>query len=654
MKEKNKSTTKKMLLLLTIASFIIATLEGFLFYDNENLFFRILMIIQNSINAFGFKPSISLSDAMNLMETKTTILYTVVGYAYGIAVFTAPYCTLAVMYRVLESLMHFIVDFRIHKKEEHIVILGYNDDIKSILKNDTAKDNKDLCIHIVSEQELSAQEKFALGKKGYKLHCMDVLKASDDELSYLFKKTRIAIASNILLFEESSIKNFSLLQLFKLNEKDTSKKAQLKYGTKITCRCENDAISDLIADYYDNRDDENAFYDLEIVSIPELQIHKMYSDFPLHSCYLNTDKKLSEWNVKLMILGFGTLGRQALLQAMNLGIVHEKNSITIDVFDYDMKNKSEIFANQFSPDSFTFDNCNFHLKEAVADGQLDINFYNVDVRHKKFLDIVRTNCQTSPYTYVVIAIDDVNIAVNCAMKLGQLFESFAYTNIPIMVRMDSDKRLARYINKNTSSFADTRLLENKNNVLTLDMILDKTIDVKAKEFNHFYNNIQFTTDCKDNLQKKLADTDMEQDWNKILLFKRSSSKAAAYHEEVKQIIMVTLAKECHVDPDNKIDDLVGMHGSLFQYTDYGWLLNGSDEDFIKTLKKDVFAYSLATLEHRRWCCFMASIGWKHGDRNDRLKQNPCLVTQDKLLVVRPDMCKYDLMSLMARYKKEQN
>ena len=147
---------------------------------------------------------------------------------------------------------------------------------------------------------------------------------------------------------------------------------------------------------------------------------------------------------------------------------------------------------------------------------------------------------------------------------------------------------------------------------------------------------------------------MEQDWNKLLLFKRSSSKAAAYHEEVKEIIMETLAKECHVNLDKKIDDLVGIHGSLFQYTGYGWLLNGSDEDFIKTLKKDVFAYSLATLEHRRWCCFMASIGWKHGDRNDRLKQNPCLVTQDKLLVVRPDMCKYDLMSLMARYKKEQN
>lgn len=651
MKEKNKLKMRKILLFLAITSFIIATMEGFLFYTYENPFFRILLIIQNSINAFGFKPSISLTDAMKLMQNKTSLLYTIVGYAYGIAVFTAPYCTLAAIYKVLEKIMHFIFDFRFHKTAEHIVIFGYNDDIKAMLRNYTAEDNKELCIHIVSEQELSSEEKYMLSKKGYKIHCMNVLNASEDELSYLLQKVNVPIASNIILFEESSIKNFSLLQMFRLNKNETDKKIQLKYGTKITCRCDNDAIGNLIADYYDSRDCKDAGYDLEIISIPEIQVHKMYSDVPLHTYYLNTEKKLSEWNVRLMILGFGTLGQQALLQAMNLGIVHEKNSVTIDVFDNDIKNKSEIFATQFSPDSFIFDNCHFRLKEEVADGRLDLHFCNVNVHHKEFLDIVRKNCETSPYTYVVIAIDDVNIAVNCAMKLGQLFESFSCQNIPIMIRMDSDRRLARYLNKNNTSFADVRLLEDKKNILTLNMILDKTIDIKAKEFNHFYNNIQIVTDDNGAMKNNPADTDIEKEWNKILLFKRTSSKAAAYHEEVKQVIIERLSKENGVNPDQKIDELVGTNGSLFKYTGSGWQLNGSEEDFIEAIKKDDFAYSIAVLEHRRWCCFMASIGWKNGVRNDRLKQNPCLVTQDKLLETQPEMCKYDLMAIMARYKK---
>lgn len=651
MREKNKSKMRKLLLFVAIASFIAATIEGFLFYANENLFFRILLIIENSIKTFAFDSSISLTDAMELVQNKTAILYTAAGYAYGIAVLTAPCCTLAVIYQILEQIMLFIFDFRISKTAKHVVIFGYNDDVAVMLENYTPEHDRETCIHIVSEQNLSSEERYILNKKGYKVHCINVLQASEDEVLYLLQKTKVRVASNIILFEESSIKNFSLLQMFQLNKNETDNKIQLQDGAKITCRCDDDAIESLIADYYDSRDCEDAGYDLEMISIPEIQVHKMYHDVPLHTYYLNTDKKLSEWNVRLMIIGFGTLGQQALLQAMNLGIVHEKNSITIDVFDHDMKNKSEIFATQFSSDSFTFDPYHFRLKEEVADGRLDIHFCNVNVRHREFLDIVRKNCETSPYTYVVIAIDDVNIAINCAMKLGQLFESFAYPNIPIMIRMDSDKRLARYISKNNRSFVNVGLLDNKNDILTLNMILDTAIDITAKKFNHFYNNIQIITNHNGTIQNNSADTDIEKEWNKLLLFKRICSKAAAHHEEVKSVIIDKLAKENHINPDTKIDELVGTNGSLFQYTGSGWQLTGSDEDFIKAIKKDAFAYSLAVLEHRRWCYFMASIGWKNGDRNDRLKQNPCLVTQDKLLETKPEMCKYDLMSLMARYKK---
>ena len=46
---------------------------------------------------------------------------------------------------------------------------------------------------------------------------------------------------------------------------------------------------------------------------------------------------------------------------------------------------------------------------------------------------------------------------------------------------------------------------------------------------------------------------------------------------------------------------------------------------------------------------MASIGWSCGERSDRLRRNPCLVPQKELMEHMPEMCKYDLMALMARY-----
>ena len=91
-----------------------------------------------------------------------------------------------------------------------------------------------------------------------------------------------------------------------------------------------------------------------------------------------------------------------------------------------------------------------------------------------------------------------------------------------------------------------------------------------------------------------------------------------------------------------------------QYTGSAWRMRGSEEELLEAMKKDSFAYGLASLEHRRWCCYMASIGWRYGDRkNDRFRRNPCIVTQDKLMETRPEMCKYDLMSIMARYRKAE-
>ena len=89
-----------------------------------------------------------------------------------------------------------------------------------------------------------------------------------------------------------------------------------------------------------------------------------------------------------------------------------------------------------------------------------------------------------------------------------------------------------------------------------------------------------------------------------------------------------------------------------KFTGNAWRMNGSDEELLERLKNDRFAYSLASLEHRRWCCYMASIGWSAGERSDKFRRNPCIVTPGKAHGDSPDMCKYDLMSLMARLINE--
>ena len=645
---KSRKRTTRLIFLLALLSFLIATAQGLIYSKDYEPFFKYLLVLQNSINAFGFKASVTIKDTVAFIRNDPEPLKKGIGYAYCVAVFTAPYCTISFIYKFLERILRFIIFFRRSRKCKHIVVFGYNEDIRSMLKNNSS-DPKKVCVHVVTPDSIDSEEVYRLNKAGYMIHNADVLKAKESELPALLAKTNIEEATNIILFENSSIRNFSLLQLFRLNEKDDPNRIRLAAGAKVSCRCEEEGIGRLIAEYYNSAAGTDACFDLELVGLPEMQIHKMYSDHPLHTVYKGTDKPLSEWDVHILAAGFGQLGQQAVLQAMNLGIVHESNRIVIDVFDTDVRAKKAVFLNQLSPETFDISDNRVTLKSEVADGLLEINFYELNIAHNTFYELIRGKLGSDPYTYAVIALEDIDLAVNCAMQLEELF-SESGLKAPIMMRMDTDRRLAGYISAENSALADVSLIDDRSVVITLDMIINRAIDRSAKEYNHFYNNIALITADEAGAETN-SDADPEQEWNRLRLFRRSSSKAAAYHDEVKDDIIPKLAEESGTQLADKLEELLGRDGSLMRYTGSAWQMRGSEEELLDKLKQDSFAYELAALEHRRWCCYMASIGWRAGERSDKFRRNPCLVTQQKLMEIKPEMCKYDLMSLMARYRK---
>lgn len=639
--------THRFLLILAVLSFIIAALQGAIYYQDYSFFFKVLLVLQNSINAFGFKATISIKDVVAFIEEDPTTVKRSVGYAYCVAVFTAPYCTVSFLYKFLERVLRFIVTFRRGKNRDHIIIFGYNNDVKALIRNSSTSRRRNTRIHIVCPHVLDHAEVYRLNKEGFMVHNIDVLKLDENELDVVMDKIYASKASNIILFEDSSIRNFSLLQLFRLNEADSDKRVILGSGAKISCRCEEEGINRLIASYYDRADGTDAYYDLELISLPEMQVHKMYSDIPLHKYYNNSDVPLKDRTVHLLVAGLGQLGQQAVLQAMNLGVFHEQNSIVIDVFDTDIKNKMKQFTKQFSDGAFDFTENSMTLKSSAADGRLTVNFFGADAKHRDFYSAVRSCGSELPYTYAVITFENIDLSVDCAMKLNEIFPTENKV-VPVLVRMDADRRLAGYISGDKDTLADIDIIDDRSCIITLDMIINRTIDQRAKNYNHFYNNIAILSG-NDTGSRDNSGADPEREWNSIRLFRRSSSKAAAYHDEVKDMIIPALAKESGVELDKKLEQLLGEKGSLMQFTGKAWRMDCSEQELLERLKKDSFAYELAALEHRRWCCYMASIGWKCGERSDRLRRNPCMLTQKELMKQKPEMCKYDLMSLMARF-----
>lgn len=643
----NKKKPHRFLLLLAVASFLIATVQGIIYYSGYDTFFKTLLVLQNSINAFGFKASITIKDVVAFINKDPGTYKIAVSYAYCIAVFTAPYCTVSFVYKFLERVLRLFIGFRRGKNCDHILIFGYNNDVRAMLKNRSDKGAK-TCIHIITAEAMSHEEVYRLNKNGCMVHNADLLKAEAAEIGEIMSKCCVRLASSIILFEDSSIRNFSLLQLFRLSEDNGSGSIQLRHGAKISCRCDDEGISRLIAGYYNKTAGKEACYDLELIDLAEMQIHKMYSDVPLYSVYKGTDTPLKEQTVHLFVAGLGKLGQQAVLQAMNLGVLHEQNRIVIDVFDSDMDNKFQVFAKQFSEGSFSFGKNSMTLRSDTADGELTVNFFKANAKHRDFYDTVRSRNSELPYTYAVITLENVDLAVSCAMQVSEIFAS-GLRGVPVLMRMDSDRRLAGYISSDSDDLRDIRLIDDRSVVITLEMILNRTIDSRAKEYNHLYNNIAIITG-DDSGSTSNSDADPEKEWNSIRLFRRSSSKAAAYHDEVKDMLIPALARENGVQLEAQLEHLLGENGTLMKYTGNAWRMNGTELEVLEKLKNEPFAYELAALEHRRWCCYMASIGWQCGKRDDRLRHNPCMVTQEKLIEIMPEMCKYDLMSLMARYR----
>jgi hypothetical protein len=638
MKVKTKIQINKLLLILACLSFLIATAEGFLYYSSyENLFFRVLLVLQNSIKAFSFRASIDIGSVFSNIQQKPDLIHVVVGYTYAAAVFIAPFCTFATVYYVLERVLTFVLRLPGWKDDrEDVVIFGYHEDVSTLLEDQWKKSQKSgekrrsssgykQRIHVVSAKELSREDRYHLQKMGILVHEINFMQASAPELHTLFEHVGLKKAQRVLLFEESSIDNFSLLQM--LLTVDEKHGALIQSSAKVFCRCENESVRQMIESYYDHCLSENdspaRSLDLEIISLPELQVRAMYENYSLHTRFLESDLPPKDWGVHLLIIGFGQLGQQALLQALNLGVAHSENSIRVDVVDYNIAETVGIFSNQFSEDTFTMEENHFFIPKERMDGRLDINFYQMNVQYKSFQALLKKISSGDPFTYVVIALENLEVSMHCLSELMRNFqENKAHypIHIPVMVRMDSNQRLASFIEENEENYPGAHMIQGRLQALTLQNILAEQLDDEAKSVHDKY--------------MMLSNQDIS--WKDLQLFGRNSSRASSCHHAVDQAVLKSAERSGEPFFD------------LLQITpEY------QREDLIRDNMYDPFVLEMMKLEHRRWCYYMASIGWRHTDseKNFQRKENPCLSTWAELENKYPEQCRNDLIPLLECVEK---
>ena len=656
MRKKPDKQTSKVLFYLAIGCFIITLIQGILYYNTEmypNPMFRWMMIVQNSIKAFGFSSSISISTVAGIIKESQNGVEIIVGYFYAIAMFLAPYCTIAYIYKIVERLLrirHW--NWWFQKKKTRCIIFGYNDEVKALLAKN---DRKKYRIHLVSE-EISDEQSLDLLRDSIIVHKVDLLKNPEDA-TYFLKQMELKLVSNIVLFEDSSAKNFSLYRLF--HNESIAKEISLKDEIKFYCRCEDAGIQSILEDYHDAN--IGNCMDIEIVSLPELRVRQMLSGNQLHQYYLKhahekiTYDETRNWHLHMLIVGFGKLGQQLLLQTMNQGVVNSENKIIIDVVDFNVVEKMSIFANNFSEEYVDFTDNEMRISSDKADGELIIRFHQMDIRFHEFKKFLSTyGDKENIFTYVAICLKNKDISLHCLSQVQQhLLRNGKKDDVCVAVRMEYDKNMSQYLSDENDKYKNVFVIEDTTSTISMDELLHDEVNKDAKNFNWIYSRCELLTEDEYVEEGELIkkETTEQEAWKELRLVLRNSNRALAYHQEVK---MLYIANET-------FEQYFGVDGIFLKDRGNAWTCKSADK--VAKLQNDKEKYpvidELAKLEHRRWCYYMAACGWKRtnnpkGEKSADLKENPCLCTWDELVENKPDTCMYDMMSLILQYMKKRD
>lgn len=659
----------KLLLVIAIASFIIAVWEGYYFYAKYSAFpfWQFLLVMQNGIKTFFFMPKISLEAILGIISAGgLTTVQTIVAHTYMVVIFLAPMCTVTTILKVLNVLLH--MRNRVQKCffKEQYVIFGYNDNVAMLLQNSMRDAQEDRVLHLVTDKEFSKSEELALMKCHTVIHKENVLSYKDNDrkkIEKFFKKIQSDRIKHIYLMEQAA-DNFSLYILLVEN------KELLRKDCIVHCSCENEEIRKLLINYHDEQIDK---LDLTVFDAARLQIGSMFKEHPVYEYNLRKKQENPHagMDVHMLLVGFGRIGKQVLNEALNNSVLSANSHIIIDIVDKNSKNLERILANAYRSEQVSIDENAIRISGDAADGTLEIIFHQVDVFEQKFPALLKELSEERPFTYGAICTKEPDVSIHALLELEKHL-NLKEDTMPIALRMEMGSQLLEYLNGNKTIYRNVFSITAKHRVLSFETLGSDRDTEEAMVFNAKYSEIALM-DTGDAAEASGKVRSPEELWNALSFLKKESNRYLCYHNDAKQMLCICKAYEDGVVSKEEFAAYAEsmVPGSLAQksiqyvmnryftgaegfLTKEGSIYRFDSEKVVEQINSIPFVKEMATLEHRRWCYFMLKSGWScpplnHGKTKAQLEaidQNVCIVNWQLLCEKVPYVCIYDLMPFL--------
>ncbi len=635
-----KGAYNKVLTVAAVLSFLIASVEGYIFYGEyaEFGFFRILLTVQNSIKAFLFSPSISAEDVLKTLSDVGSSLELYAGLAYVVAAFVAPLCTATALFVAAERFFRKGLERWRSRRQEGTLVFGYNRDVKALLKN---HDGKSGVVHVVADVELPEKEERELMKRNIFFRRMDCVYAPEESLRELLEEVRARQIKKIFLLDDSSMHNASLyLRLCKLAQSGPEG-AVFPKGAVCCCRCTEDCVRELAADYFDR---ERPSLGLYLFDLAELRVRKTFSRYPIWGNDFQTpgapDPTLpaEQFNVHILIVGFGGVGEQFLRQAVNLGVAHSDSTILIDVVDQDALQKKELFCSALElDDAFVGDN---EIRVGagcpgadLADGLLRIRFHEIDVRGNRFSQFLRDTAAEMPLAYAAVCIKDLDVGIRCVSAIERYTADETHP-FPVAVKLDCSEQLAEYLDKNDKTFGNVFAMggAGPEKDFTLVDIYNSSTEKKARDYHEIYRSISFAP------QGEVVTPGAG--WDALKLYQQQANRLLCYHAQTKAYVLSCADSR---DPRSVLQEHLRAAGIALE--DGKFTYSDSEEEMLRRVEESPLLRELLHMEHRRWCYAMILAGWsgKCTKKDEARKLSPYICPWDRLAM---GTRKYDLIPVL--------
>lgn len=647
---------KDWLWIVSVAIFIICTLEGIFWYwkvqpIEGSLYIRLLAYIQNGVKAFKLDPDIKLKEVAAQIESMEPWLQAF-SYLYCTTVIIAPFCTIAALTFLILKPVYYMKGIKNRSGEKKVLLIGNGETKKRFAM---AIPGKECRVYSIETVLLSEADKLNYLKKG--IRCFTDY--DDREQKKVYRQAELMTSDIVLLCDDDVMKNLitlkNIIEFYAEHPLDEAKKKAQLTRQDIYVTCEDPGMREvfhLCYDAYMNkvRTEKNLrSFDLFIVDVKERAVRKMFDGHPLFA--VNRQMKSEDpgaLDVHLGIVGFGSFGQHTLLQALELAAFSKDSRIVADIFDKNIDETFQNFLKRFStaalelvernvPEGGEIIDYRIELpsKESRSlgvDGTVVLRFWGCNTENLDFRRKMLYTAQEMPYTYVVVAMSQdkemlVSIKEICRMVYGDK----KIGNVPVVVRTKEDSPVVELFTDGKDSSVsrqDVSTVDQQKDIYSLESLTDNRLVERAKYFNARYSRISDFLEMKKKEQEQMSgrpltkeeqrqtmeasmeealktlenweptEKEIEDAWNDKTAFKKESSMAQAMHQDTKQ----WLVKERGL----------------------------SDKE------------EREALEHRRWCLFMILNGYCYGqEKNELLKTHDCLSTWENLKKERPDTLEYD-------------